>query len=94
MPIVAKIDFASVPGYAIALSFLAFISGVIAAIIGPCLPGFAAELGSENYQQFKVTFLSYQKLLLLVCLVIVLVITLIPNNIWLFLLHESASAFE
>lgn len=92
--IVAKIDFTAVPGYSIALSFLAFISGAIAAIIGPCLPRFAAQLGSKNYDQFKETFLGYQKLLLLACLTIFLVITLIPNSIWQSLLRESALTFE
>ena len=92
--IVAKLDFSAVPGYSIALSFLVFLSGTIAAIAGPFLPRFAAELRQSNHGQFKAMFLGFQKRLLILCFVIFFLLMLVPDSIWTYLLKESAPVFQ
>ena len=91
--IVSRVDFLSVPGYSIALSFLVFLTGSISALISPCLPRFAAELSQPNHGQFKGLFILYQSRLLKIMAVALIVLLLIPNVLWELLLKESAVAF-
>lgn len=91
--IVSRVDFLSVPGYSIALSFLVFLTGSISAVVSPCLPRFAAELGQPNHGQFKILFFNYQSRLLQIMGVILIVLLLIPNTLWEILLKDSAPAF-
>lgn len=91
--IVSRVDFLSVPGYSIALSFLVFLTGSISAVVSPCLPRFAAELGQPNHGQFKPLFVNYQTRLLKIMGAILVVLLLIPNSLWDLLLKDSASAF-
>jgi len=92
--IVAKVDFAAVPGYSIALSFLVFLSGTIAAVAGPFLPRFSAELARTNHGQFKPLFLSYQGKLILLIVAIFIGLLLLPYPFWLLLLKDSAPVFN
>ena len=91
--IVSRVDFLSVPGYSIALSFLVFLTGSISAVVSPCLPRFAAELGQPNHGQFKALFFNYQSRLLKIMAVLLVIFLLIPNAVWEFLLQDSAPAF-
>lgn len=91
--IVSRVDFLSVPGYSIALSFLVFLTGSISAVVSPCLPRFAAELGQPNHGQFKTLFFNYQSRLLQIMGVILIVLLVIPNTLWENLLKDSAPAF-
>ena len=92
--IVAKIDFAAVPGYAIALSFLAFVNGAVAALAGPCLPRFAAELSKSECGIFKSIFIPFQSRVLLLLSGLFACIILCPSALWTFLLRESAPSFN
>jgi O-antigen/teichoic acid export membrane protein len=92
--IVAKVDFAAVPGYSIALSFLVFLSGTIAAIAGPFLPRFSAELAQTNHGQFKSLFLSYQGKIMMLIAVIFIGLFALPYSVWLMLLKDSAPTFN
>jgi O-antigen/teichoic acid export membrane protein len=92
--IVAKVDFAAVPGYAIALSFLLFVSGSVSAMVGPCLPRFATELGKANYGQFVQIFVAYQAKLLLLLGSLCIVLISLPSQWWTDLLMESAPSFN
>lgn len=91
--IVSRVDFLSVPGYSIALSFLVFLTGSISALISPCLPRFAAELGQPNHGQFKALFFIYQSRLLKIMAFSLVALLLVPNTVWEFLLKDSAGAF-
>lgn len=92
--IVAKVDFGAVPGYSIALSFLVFLSGSIAAIAGPCLPRFSAELSLVNHGQFRAIFLSYQGKLIILIGALCVGLLILPQSIWFFLLKDSALTFN
>ena len=92
--IVAKANFAAVPGYAIALSFLTFVSGSAAAMLGPCLPRFAAELGKANHGQFVQIFVAYQTKLILLIGGLLIVLILLPSELWDVLLKDSAATFN
>lgn len=91
--IVSRVDFLSVPGYSIALSFLVFLTGSISALISPCLPRFAAELGQPNHGQFKLLFFIYQSRLLKIMAVTLVALLLAPDALWELLLKDSAGAF-
>lgn len=91
--IVAKVDFSAVPGYSIALSFLVFLSGTIAAIAGPFLPRFSAELSQANHGQFRMLFLSYQGKLIILISAIFIGLLLLPYSVWQFLLKDSTPIF-
>ncbi len=91
--IVAKVDFAAVPGYSIALSFLVFVSGTVAALVGPCLPRFAAELGKPDYGSFKPLFLSFQSRVILLVSGLFITLFFCPSALWIFLLKNSAPSF-
>jgi len=95
--IVAKCDFAAVPGYSIALSFLVFVSGSMNAIAGPLLPRFAAQLSKSDPNSghlfFQTQFRTYQKKLLGVLAFLLIVLLLVPQFIWQWALKESASTF-
>jgi O-antigen/teichoic acid export membrane protein len=91
--IVARVNFAAVPGYAIALSFLVFFSGSISAIAGPCLPLFAAHFAKVNQSAFLVHFLVWQKRLLVLVAALCSLLWFIPNAFWQFLLQDSALIF-
>ena len=92
--IVARLDFLAVPGYAIGLSVMTFLTGFIGALVSPCLPRFAAELAKGEGGQFRLLFLAYQKRLILACLVITLVLLLIPKTLWMTLFGEAAPVFQ
>lgn len=91
--IVARVNFAAVPGYAIALSFLVFLSGSISAIAGPCLPLFAAHLAKADQSAFVVLFLVWQKRLLVLVAALCTLLWFTPNAFWQFLLQDSAPIF-
>lgn len=91
--IVARVNFAAVPGYAIALSFLFFLSGSISAIAGPCLPLFAAHLAKADQSAFVVLFLVWQKRLLVLVAALCTLLWFTPNAFWQFLLQDSAPIF-
>ena len=91
--IVARVYFAAVPGYAIALSFLVFLSGSISAIAGPCLPLFAAHLAKADQSAFVVLFLVWQKRLLVLVAALCTLLWFTPNAFWQFLLQDSAPIF-
>ena len=90
---VARVNFAAVPGYAIALSFLFFLSGSISAIAGPCLPLFAAHLAKADQSAFVVLFLVWQKRLLVLVAALCTLLWFTPNAFWQFLLQDSAPIF-
>lgn len=92
--IVAKFDFAAVPGYAIALSFLVFLSGSISAIAGPSLPRFAAELGRPQHGRFKQLFLAHQKKLITLIGLLLVILMAMPDSLWYYLLKDSAATFN
>ena len=91
--IVARVNFAAVPGYAIALSFLVFLSGSISAITGPCLPLFATHLAKADRSTFLQHFLVWQKRLLVLVIVLSVLLWCTPNSFWQLLLQDSASIF-
>jgi O-antigen/teichoic acid export membrane protein len=91
--IVARVNFAAVPGYAIALSFLVFLSGSISAITGPCLPLFATHLAKADGSTFLQHFLVWQKRLLVLVIVLSVLLWCTPNSFWQLLLQDSASIF-
>jgi O-antigen/teichoic acid export membrane protein len=88
--IVSRVDFLSVPGYAIALSFLVFLTGSISAVLSPCLPRFVTELSKSNYGQFRALFVIYQSRLLKIIGFIFIFLLLLPNSLWEMLLKDSA----
>ena len=91
--IVARVNFAAVPGYAIALSFLVFLTGSIGAIAGPCLPLFASLLAKADHSAFAAYFLVWQKRLLVLMAVLCSLLWFTPNIFWQFLLQDSAPIF-
>jgi O-antigen/teichoic acid export membrane protein len=91
--IVARVNFAAVPGYAIALSFLVFLSGSISAITGPCLPLFATHLAKADGSTFLQHFLVWQKRLLVLVILLSVLLWCTPNSFWQLLLQDSASIF-
>jgi O-antigen/teichoic acid export membrane protein len=91
--IVARVNFAAVPGYAIALSFLVFLTGSISAITGPCLPLFATHLAKADHSAFTAYFLVWQKRLLVLVAVLCALLWMTPNIFWQFLLQDSAPIF-
>jgi O-antigen/teichoic acid export membrane protein len=91
--IVARVNFAAVPGYAIALSFLVFLSGVISALISPCLPTFAMQLAQAQNEAFLKQFVRWQTRLILLVVVLCAILWCAPSMVWQFLLKDSASIF-
>ncbi len=91
--IVSRVGFSAVPGYSIALSFLVFMTGGISAILGPLLPRFAVELSKSGHGQFRQVFFVYQRRLLWLISAMYVGLLLLPKNVWIFLLKDSAESF-
>ena len=92
--IVARLDFLAVPGYAIALSIMTFLTGFMGALVSPCLPRFAAELAKPQQGQFQHLFLVYQQRLIIACLAISLTLWVLPSALWTMLFGEAAPVFQ
>lgn len=91
--IVARIEFAAVPGYALALSLMAFLMGVGGALFSPSLPIFANALEETDHARFVVMFRRYQRWLMATSFGITLIIFTLPQTFWINLLGPSSSAF-
>ena len=63
-------------------------------MLGPCLPRFAAELGKANHGQFVQIFVAYQTKLILLIGGLLIVLILLPPQLWDVLLKDSAATFN